>query len=83
MWPPVALDSVATNMSRLAELNTIKASPSLYHAIGIIYFFWSTILKEWLGIADLPEIYPMFTSENETDYVPGYPAYLPGGPDGK
>lgn len=61
----------------------MKVSSPVYHAICNIHLLWSTGSKEWLGIADLPEIYPMFTSENETDYVPGYPAYLPGGPDGK
>lgn len=44
------LDSVATNLSRIAELNSIK---------------------EWLGLYDLPEVYPMYTSPLQTDWVPG------------
>ena len=36
-------------------------------------------IKEWLGICDLPEVYPMFTSLNDTDDFPGISAYIEAG----
>ena len=36
-------------------------------------------IKEWLGICDLPEVYPMYASLNDTDDFPGISAYTEAG----
>ena len=36
-------------------------------------------IKEWLGLCDLPEIYPMYTSSNDTENFPGISEYITKG----
>ena len=36
-------------------------------------------IKEWLGMTDLPEAYPVYKTENGTDDFPGISEYIASG----